>query len=111
MSSTRSRTMHGKGLVLCGVLVAGLATGFVLIASAHDDRSDHDPVGLSLLFQNSAMAPLTLAGAAPRYLQEIDVVASVPTQNDQGIQPLITSGELAALDWSGVKMVEEDWRP
>lgn len=69
------------------------------------------PVGLSLLFQNGAMPPLTLVGDAPRYLQEIDLVATVPTSGDQGIQPLLESSELASLDWTGVEMVEEDWRP
>lgn len=104
--------MQRKRLVLYGVLVAGLLTGLGLIASAHDHHnSDPNPVGLSLLFQNSAMAPVTLVGDAPRYLQEIDLVASAPTPDDQGIQPLLAGGELASLDWSGVKMVEEDWRP
>jgi hypothetical protein len=100
--------MSRKRLVLCWILVAGLLTGLSLIASTHDDQN---PVGLSLLFQNSATAPVTLVGTAPRYLQEIDLTASMPTQEDQGIQPLLANGELASLDWAGVKMVEEDWRP
>jgi predicted CXXCH cytochrome family protein len=66
---------------------------------------------LSLLFQNGVMAPLTLAGTAPRYLKEIDLVATVPTPSDQGIQPLIDHCELSSLDWTGIQMVEEDWRP
>lgn len=70
-----------------------------------------EPVALSLLFQNGEMAPLTLAGDAPRYLKEIDIVATVPSASDQGIQPLLESSELASLDWTGVEMVEEDWRP
>jgi hypothetical protein len=110
--------MQRKGLALYGILVTGLLAGLGLIASARTDpgqtdssHNDPQPVGLSLLFQNSAMAPLTLVGDAPRYLQEIDLAASAPTRDDQGIQPLLASGELASLDWSGVKMVEEDWRP
>lgn len=100
--------MHLKGLVIHGILVMGLFTGLGLGLAA---SAPEEPVGLSLLFQNSAMAPLTLVGAAPRYLQEIDLVATVPTESDQGIQPLMDDSELAALDWAGVKMVEEDWRP
>jgi hypothetical protein len=100
--------MRRRRLALYGILVTGLLSGLGLIANAHNNP---DPIGLSLLFQNSAMAPLTLAGDAPRYLQEIDVVATVPTPDDRGIQPLMTSGELASLDWTGVEMVEEDWRP
>jgi len=68
-------------------------------------------VGLSLLFQDGAMAPVALVGTAPRYLQEIDLVASAPSPVDRGIQPLLESGELASLDWSGVARIEEDWRP
>jgi len=92
--------MHLKKRVVPGILVTGLFTG-LLAASAPDE-----PVGLSLLFQNGAMAPLTLVGAAPRYLREIDLVATVPTASDQGIQPLIDGSELASLDWTGVEMVE-----
>ncbi|HSS50775.1 MAG TPA: hypothetical protein VLX28_17690, partial [Thermoanaerobaculia bacterium] len=95
--------MHLKKLAL-----GGLLTGLGLAAGAHEKDT---PVGLSLLFQNSAMPPVTLVGAASRYLQEIDLVATVPSQEDRGIQPLMDQGELASLDWSGVKRVEEDWRP
>ncbi|MGH9767358.1 MAG: hypothetical protein ACREAB_07985 [Blastocatellia bacterium] len=44
-------------------------------------------------------------------MQEIDIVASETTQIDQGIEPLIRDSEFSSLDWRGVKMVEEDWRP
>lgn|GEM_PF-4287448 len=66
--------MHLKRLVFCGILATGLLTGLGLTASAHDKDN---PVGLSLLFQNSSMAPVMLVGAAPRFLQEIDLVATV----------------------------------
>jgi hypothetical protein len=68
------------------------------------------PIGLSLFFQDGKMNPLTLVGDAPRYLQEIDIVASITSPSDEGIQPLIENSELSSLDWSGVEMVEEDWR-
>src|SRR5687768_1035290 len=109
--------MQLKRLVIHGILVTGLFTGLSflslgLAASGHDDANPpSEAVGLSLLFQNSAMAPITLVGDAPRYLREIDLVATVPTASDQGIQPLIDDSELASLDWTGVEMVEEDWRP
>ena len=98
----RTRLLLGGLLGIALLLALGLAVG------AH---SAEPPVGLSLLFQNGAMAPLTLAGDAPRYLQEIDLVASVPGTVDRGIQPLLAGGELASLDWSGVEPVDEDWRP
>lgn len=103
--------MRLKGLVIHGILMTGLFTGLGFLSRGLAASVPDEPVGLSLLFQNGAMAPLTLVGDAPRYLQEIDLVATVPTQGDQGIQPLIDDGELASLDWTGVEMVEEDWRP
>ena len=104
--------MQLKRLVIHGILVTGLFTGLGFgLAAPTPDTVPMEPVGLSLLFQNSSMAPITLVGAAPRYLREIDLVATVPTASDQGIQPLIDDSELASLDWTGVEMVEEDWRP
>jgi hypothetical protein len=108
--------MQRKGWTLKGIVGAGLCIGlgFLSLGLAADRSADGTvptaPVGLSLLFQNGAMAPLTLVGDAPRYLREIDLVATVPTTDDRGIQPLLDDSELAALDWTGVEMVEEDWR-
>src|SRR5262245_13279104 len=69
------------------------------------------PVGLSLFFQNGSAPPLRLQGSQPRYLQELDIVATITTDTDQGVAPLAASGDLADLDWRGVAFVEEDWRP
>jgi len=91
--------------VVCALVIGALINQAQLAGSAAGQ-----PVGLSFFFQNGAAQPITLAGDAPRYLQEIDIVATVPTQGDQGIEPLIHNSELASLDWSGVEMVEEDWR-
>jgi predicted CXXCH cytochrome family protein len=91
--------------VVCALIIGALAHRAQLAGSAGGQ-----PVGLSLFFRDGAAQPITLAGDAPRYLQEIDIVATVPTQGDQGIEPLIQNSELSSLDWSGVEMVEEDWR-
>ncbi len=91
-----------------------IAAPLLLLGGAAALHSDSSPetVGLSLFFQNSQMPKLTLAGDAKRFLQEIDIVANgAPTSTDQGIQPLIQSGDFANLDWTGVQMVEEDFRP
>lgn len=69
------------------------------------------PIGLSLFFRNGAAEPITLYGDAPRYLQEIDISASVETATDEGIKPVINGGELSSLDWTGVAQVEEAWTP
>src|SRR5262245_30824052 len=67
--------------------------------------------GLSLLFRNGVAPAKVLVGNTPRFIQEIDLVESVPSATDQGIQPLLTSSRTAALDWDGVEQVEEIWVP
>src|SRR5262245_26866164 len=91
--------------VVCAIIIGALAHRSPLAGSAGEQS-----IGLSLFFRDGAAQPITLAGDAPRYLQEIDIVATVPTQGDQGIEPLIQNSELSSLDWTGVEMVEEDWR-
>jgi hypothetical protein len=70
-----------------------------------------DPIGLSLFFSNGQMAPVHLIGSAPRFLQEMDIVESVPSAMDSGIQPLIDGGTASSLNWHGVSQVEEIWVP
>ena len=85
--------------------LAFLSLGISSLASA-DDR-----VGLSLLFQNSQAAPIKLVGDHSRYLQEVDIsVVSPASTTDQGIQPLLQTGEFSGLNWTGIHQVEEDWR-
>lgn len=67
-------------------------------------------VGLSLRFDNGAAPDLARIGDPRRYLQEIDLISTITTTTDRGIRPVIESGDLSALDWRGVEMVEEDWR-
>ena len=68
--------------------------GWVAISRA---TSSQNPIGLSLFFQNGQMAPLTLVGDAPRYLQEIDIVATVTTSD-----PKINTAEVTAADQADV---------
>jgi len=68
------------------------------------------PVGLSLRFDNSVAPDLARIGDHRRYLQEIDLISTITTETDRGIDPVIESGDLSGLDWQGVEMVEEDWR-
>jgi hypothetical protein len=69
------------------------------------------PVGLSLLFSNGQAAPLEQFRSAPRYLQEIDIIESVTSPDDRGVDPLIESGTASGLDWRGIEQVEEIWVP
>ncbi len=107
MNKTRNRILVISGFIFaCAfTILSGAGAG-----QSRGSSAPKPPVGLSLFFQNGQMAPITLYGDSPRYLQEIDIVASVTTQTDQGIDPLIRDSEFSSLDWRGVKMVEEDWR-
>jgi hypothetical protein len=77
---------------VCALIIGAQARQARLAGSAWEQ-----PVGLSLFFRDGAAAPITLVGDAPRDLQEIDIVATVPTQGDQGIEPLIQNSELTTL--------------
>src|SRR5882724_8798441 len=94
------------GLLLAAAGVVSLATSEVRADDAHNAA----PVGLSLFFRDGAAPPVHPVGASPRYLQELDIVATITTPTDQGVAPLVTGGDLAGLDWRGIAFIEEDWR-
>ena len=73
--------------------------------------SQQQSAGLSLLLSNGASPPQRIIGNGQRFVQEIDLVESVSTATDQGIQPLLTNSRTAALNWVGVQQVEEIWVP
>lgn len=79
---------------------------------AHQGLCDEEaPIGLSLFFTNGEPRPLGQADGHARYLQEIDLVESVATPDDRGIQPLLEHARLSRLDWDGLEQVEEIWSP
>jgi hypothetical protein len=108
MISRLCRVTGGIVTVLC-------LTAIVIDGSRRVNASegpDPQPVGLSLFFQNGQMPAFTLVGTVARYLSEIDIIATTaPSPVDGGIQPLISNSEFSRLDWTGVHIVEEDWRP
>jgi hypothetical protein len=85
---------------------------------AQADGPCQQPVGLSLWFQDgivrkqdlSPKTTMVIDGYA-RFIQELDVTASVTTTTDEGITPVVQNSDLSDLDWSGVGFVEEEWRP
>lgn len=88
---------------------------------AHADPPCQQPpelVGLSLWFQDgivrkqdlSPKTTMVIDGYA-RFIQEMDITASVTTTTDEGIAPVVQNSDLSDLDWSGVGFVEEEWRP
>lgn len=98
--------------ICAGIAVLAFAVAALWLHAPAPVRADAQSIGLSLFFQNSQMTPITLVGDHPRYLSEVDITATTPSSPvDNGIQPLISSSEFSALDWTGVHMVEEDWRP
>jgi hypothetical protein len=99
---------------LCGVFAWSCAGAVAEDEPAQLEQSvtaSRPPVGLSLFFSNGAAAPKLLIGNRQRFVQEVDLVESVPTATDEGIQPLLHSSRVSALDWSGVSQVEEIWVP
>lgn len=96
------------GLAACGAPGEQPALGSTGAELAHPGT---DPIGLGLFFRDGHALPLAVESAAARYIQELDIVASVTTPTDEGVARLATSGDLADLDWSGITFAEEDWRP
>jgi len=90
----------------------GAIAALAVVAGLHAQAGGGaDAVGLSLFFNDGTMKPLTFYGNPPRYLNEIDIVTSTPPETtDRGIDSLMKLGELSKLDWTGVKIVDEDWR-
>ena len=83
-----------------------------LVAALSLSAQSTGNVGLSLFFQNGVMPPVTFYGNPPRYLQELDIsTKSVTSTTDLGIEPLKQTGDLANLNWTGIKQVEEEWKP
>jgi hypothetical protein len=90
--------------------VIWLSAGGDAELSAHPQRYDSEPVGLSVFFRSGEVAPITLVGDRKRYAQEIDITERIETDTDRGIEPLLHAGDLARLEWRGIHFVEEDWR-
>ena len=106
--------LSGLSGKMCGAVVLVPVAAILILGAGRVTASgpDQQPVGLSLFFQNGQMPAFTLVGTAPRYLSEIDIVATTaPSPVDAEIEPLIANSEFSVLDWTGVHMVEEDWRP
>jgi hypothetical protein len=117
MTRIRSR----NALALVGVVAALGAFTFAVGTPTPTQASPPAgpaPVGLSLWwedgevrFEDGTPKTVTLYSNAPRFAHEIDITASIETATDEGIDPIMASGDMAGLDWTGVELVEEDWRP
>ena len=102
----------------CIPRVLGLLTLLTTSAPLTALATSPELVGLSLWwedgevrFEDGTPKTVTLYGNHRRFVEELDLTASVRTDTDQGITPLTQSGDFADLDWTGVTMVDEDWRP
>jgi hypothetical protein len=100
-------------LVDAFVIVTVVVAGCQPQEAATAQQLSAPPAGLSLFFRDGVpdRPALDLSFDAPRFVQELDLEATVVTATDQGIEPATHQGDLADLDWSGVAQVEEDWRP
>lgn len=92
--------MRAIGWVMCGVVAMTPA-----VAAAGS------PVGLSLRIEEGVSEQVEIIGSSPRYIDELDIVATAVTADDQGIDPVIDGGDLSNLNWSGVTYDDEEWRP
>lgn len=92
-----------------GTLVVGATLLVPSVAGA--SHSVPETVGVSMFFQDGAAPVMDIIGDDLRYIDEIDIVATVNTGDDQGMDPVINNSDMSGLDWSGLQMVEEDWRP
>jgi hypothetical protein len=104
------RRLASRGAAACAALG--------ILAGAGDAAAAKPPIGLSLWWQEGEVrledgTPKTvdLYDDHPRYLQEIDITAAVETTTDEGLDPLIDDSDMSGLDWSGVTLADEDWRP
>src|SRR5262249_55067592 len=93
------KALIGLPLVLCP-----------FVADIRPLAASGEAARLSLLIENGQSSPIDLVWDGPRYVQELDLVMrSAPSSVDDGLLDL-TTGAAADLDWTGVSMVEEDWR-
>src|SRR5262245_16584385 len=85
--------------------------------------SDGPGVGLGIYFLTGADNQDLTAGPDPqrptslsvldgpnRFLQQISIVSAAPATPADGLAPVITSGDLANLDWRDLAVAGEDWR-
>lgn len=126
---TLKKLIPGIGLFLlsCGAAVdrpAPPAAAPTEVKAWGSPQPPHESgVGLGLYFFNGVWNPdldplpnparptrLSVVDGNRRYLQELYLVSSVPTTLEQGIDPVIETGDFAGLDWSGIQEVGEDWR-
>ena len=105
--------LWGLGALACSALASdGAIEGDpAVVTQAVSASGALSPVGLSLLFTNGVAEPKTLYGLTPRFMQELDIVESVPSATDDGIAALITGSRVSGLNWTGVEQVEEIWVP
>ena len=103
--------------VVCLGLI-GCAVGDDAVESVAQEALTGAPVGLSLWWadgevrlQSGAVKTVDLYEDFPRFLHELDITAQAVTTTDQGIDPIINSGDMADHDWRGVTLDDEDWRP
>jgi hypothetical protein len=97
-------------------LAIGLWVSVTLLPSiAYGHGGGHAPerdIGLSIRFDNGVSQELGLINEGKRFVDELDILATAETGPfDDGIDAIIESGDLSGLDWTGVELVDEEWRP
>lgn len=95
-----------------------VAAATVTAGGAAEAAPPSPPVGLSLWFEegevryeNGEPKDVTLYENFDRYVQELDITATIETPTDTGVSVLAEQGDMAGLDWRGIEQVDEDYRP
>jgi hypothetical protein len=68
-----------------------------------------EPVGLAIEIDNGVGRPLQLHKRQRFFLNQIDVLASVDTTQDEGVAPLAHTGDFAELRWEGTRLADQEF--
>lgn len=107
MARSMFSVLLALGVLACGEAGVDEPAG-ELKQALHGGRA---PTGLSLFFTNGQAPTVRLHSNQRRYVQEIDIVESVASSSDTGLEPLLLDSRVSKLDWRGVEQVEEIWVP
>ncbi|WP_373045068.1 cytochrome C [Vulgatibacter sp.] len=71
--------------------------------------ASNDPVGIALEIEDGHGVPLELQAGGRYYVDQIDLRAALAASVDAGVDDLAAEGDFADLDWSGVRLADEEF--
>lgn len=89
---------------------AQLRLGALLLAALPAVASaSGDPVGIALEIEDGEGVPLELQAGRRYYVDVLDLRAALPAVTDTGVADLADDGDFADLDWSGVRLADQEF--